>query len=146
MRLTNDFCRLTNYQINEQQVENFVEIDKSIVEVGDSCAFGIDIEYRLSSSTNIKNEVQIDKRNDNSKIKNNKVNINTSQLLLRIQYIFSKIPGFISQNLLQILKFLSTTRFYKLEGFIQKKTGISKCIIDYKGLQQLARIAYLNRL
>ena len=45
-----------------------IEIDKSMIEASDGNIFDIDTEYILDSSTDIKNELQVDKRNDNIKM------------------------------------------------------------------------------
>ncbi len=63
--------RLTNGEINEQQVEDPVEIDESTIETGDSGTSGIDTEYVLGSGTDVESEVQVDEENDNSEMEDN---------------------------------------------------------------------------
>ena len=42
-----------------------------MIETGDSSTPSIDIKYVLGNDTNIENELQIDKKNDNSEIDDN---------------------------------------------------------------------------
>lgn len=51
--------------------KSLVKINKSTIEAGDGGIFCTDIEYVLGSSTDIESELQVDERNDNSKIEDN---------------------------------------------------------------------------
>lgn len=63
--------RLTYSQINKQQVEKLVKIDKSIIEAGDSSISGINIKYVSGSNIDIESKLQVDKKNDNNEMKDN---------------------------------------------------------------------------
>lgn len=49
--------RLTSGQINKQRTKYHVENVESMIKVGDGGTSGIDIEYVLDSSTDVKSEV-----------------------------------------------------------------------------------------
>lgn len=63
--------RLTSGQSNEQQDEDPIELDENTIEVGDGSTSGIDTEYVLGNSSDVKGEVQVDKGDDNSEMEDN---------------------------------------------------------------------------